>query len=161
MEPSGIVDNDRAPAPRFIVVDMRVPEAIRRLIEEADGCLNMAFTVGGSACARRAIREMLVVEGIATEDYSEGLRALGEKHPAVPGALFQILELLGQGDQTHQVDALKALIATVKALAYEIYVLGLERVENLAYLRELIQVVDRDSAKSRTPARSRIPSKNN
>jgi hypothetical protein len=62
------LEGDRTPAPHFLVVDPRVPEPVRQLLEEADGCLNMAFSVGGSACARRAIWKTFEVEGVHEEE---------------------------------------------------------------------------------------------
>jgi hypothetical protein len=118
------LEGDRSPAPRFLVVDMRVPESIRQLLEEADGCMNMAFSVGGSACVRRAIWKTFEVEG-------------------VPPTLFRVIELLGSGDDPLHVDALKALLATFKGVLYEIYVLGEERAESLAYIQKLLQTLDR------------------
>ena len=41
-------------------------------------------------------------------------------------------------------DALKARIATFKAVLYEMYVLGEERREALAYLSEILQALDGD-----------------
>ena len=38
-----------------------------------------------------------------------------------------------------------ALIATFKGILYELYVLGEERAESLAYLSKLLQAVDRES----------------
>src|SRR6185503_20142482 len=134
-----VIDNDTAPAPRFLVVDRRVPEAIRQLLDEADGCLNMSFAVGGSACVRRAIRKAFEIEGVEEDDFGASLTALGQKHQAVAPTLFQVL---GAGDEALPADALKALIATFKGVLYEIYVLGEERLESLAYLSELLQALD-------------------
>ena len=36
--------------PRFLEVDDRVPAPLRKLLDEADGCLDMSFTTGGTAC---------------------------------------------------------------------------------------------------------------
>jgi hypothetical protein len=137
-----VIDNDTAPAPRFLVVDRRVPEPIRQLLDEADGCLNMQFSVGGSACVRRAIHKAFEIEGVESEDFAESLAALGQKHPAVAPTLFQVMGVLGGGDDPLRADQLKALIATFKGVLYEIYVLGEERLESLAYLSELLQALD-------------------
>jgi len=142
------VDNDQTPAPRFFVVDSRVPAPIRQLLDEADGCLNMAFMTGGTACARHAVQAVLSTEGVQADDYSASLIALSAKHAAIAPTLFQILELLGAGDAPLRPDALKALIATVKAIVYEIYVLGAERIESLTYLSELVSAIKRDNAKA-------------
>jgi hypothetical protein len=143
-EPLGL-DDDRTPTPRFLTVDPRVPEPVRQLVDEADGCLNMAFVVGGSACIRRAIRKTLETEGVETEDFAASVQALGEKHQGVAPTLFQVVELLGAGDDPLHVDALRALIATFKGILYELYVLGEERAESLAYLSKLLQAVDQNN----------------
>jgi hypothetical protein len=154
---SAAIDDDRAPAPRFLVIDSRVPETIRQLLEEADGCLNMSFTVGGTACARRAIRVILDTEAATGESFAVSLLALKDKYPGVPPTLFQILELLAAGDEPLQTDQLKALIATTKSMVYEIYVLGAERIESLEYLSTLLKTLDRNKAATKLPPRVQQP----
>ena len=139
-----LIDNDRLAAPRFLTMDRRIPEAIRQLVEEADGCASMSFSVGGSSCARLAIRRAFELESIDAFDFHAAIVALGEKHSSVAPSLFQVIERLGAGDEPLQSDALKALIATFKAALYEMYVLGEERRESLAYLSELLQALDGD-----------------
>ena len=89
--------NDDGVSPRFLVIDSRVPAQIRQMLDEADGCLNMAFGMGGTACARKAVDVILETEHAAADDYAASLLTLSEKHPAVAPALFQILGMLGQG----------------------------------------------------------------
>ena len=137
------LEGDRTPAPRFLVVDQRVPEPIRQLLEEADGCMNMAFSVGGSACVRRAIWKTFEVEGVQEEDFAASLHALAAKHEGLPPTLFRVIELLGAGEDPLHVDALKALLATFKGILYEVYVLGEERAESMAYVSKLLQALDR------------------
>jgi hypothetical protein len=151
------VDDDRTPTPRFLTVDERVPEAIRQLLEEADGCLNMTFSVGGSACVRRAIRKTFEVEGLDAGDFGASVQALAQKNQGVAPTLFQVIELLGAGDEPLHLDALRALIATFKGILYELYVLGEERADSLAYLSKLLQAVEQSAApqkgsKTRTAA---------
>jgi len=138
--------DDRSPTPRFLTIDRRVPEAVRQLVEEADGCLNMNFATGGSACIRRALRRTFEVEGVDEGDFVASVQALAQKHQGVAPTLFQVIELLGAGEEALANDALKALIATFKGVLYEVYVLGEERAETLAYLSKLLQAVDRDAA---------------
>lgn len=141
--PQPVIDTDRVPAPRFLTVDRRIPEAIRRLLEEADGCASMAFAVGGSSCIRFAIRKTFELEDIVeTDDFHSAIAQLAEKHPSIAPTLFQVIERLGAGDEPLQGDTLKALIATFKAVLYEMYVLGEERRETLAYLSEILQALD-------------------
>ena len=155
------LDDERA-TPRFLTVDARVPDAIRQLVEEADGCLNMGFGVGGSACIRRAIRRTFEIEEVDEGDFGASVQALAKKHEGIAPTLFQVIELLGAGEDPLNPDALRALIATFKGILYEVYVLGEERAESLAYLSKLLQAVERDAptkpTKSRTatfPARSK------
>jgi hypothetical protein len=151
------LETDRSPAPRFLVVDPRVPEAIRQLLEEADGCLNMSFTTGGSACARRAIRKTFEIEGVEGDDFASSLRALAQKHEGLPPTLFRVIELLGAGEEPLHVDALKALLATFKGILYEIYVLGEERAESLAYVSRLLQALDREAVPPKKPRTAAFP----
>jgi hypothetical protein len=149
-EPLGL-DDDRTPTPRFLTLDRRVPEPIRQLLDEADGCLNMNFAVGGSACIRRAIRKTFEVEGVDGGEFAANVQALAQKHQGVAPTLFQVIELLGAGDEPLHIDAVRALIATFKGILYELYVLGEERADSLAYLSKLLQAVDRDGTPQKTP----------
>jgi hypothetical protein len=133
-----------AARPRFLEVDERVPPVVKKLLDEADGCLQNSFTTGGSACARQAIRTIVQLEHADATDYATSLLTLSEKHPAVPPALFQILAMLGTGDEQLTPDALRALVVAVKAIVYEIYVLGAERVERLMYVHQLVEALKRD-----------------
>jgi len=142
--------DERTATPRFLTMDRRVPDAIRTLVEEADGCLNMNFATGGSACIRRAIRKTFEVEDVEADDWASSVQALGQKHQGVAPTLFQVIELLGAGEDPLHNDALRAIIATFKGILYEVYVLGEERAETLAYLSKLLQAVDREGATQRT-----------
>lgn len=142
--PAPVLVVSSAAPPRFLEVDERVPPALRKLLDEADGCLEMSFTTGGAACARHAIRSIVQMEHADTNDYATSLLTLSEKHPAVAPALFQILAMLGAGDEPLTQDALRALIVAVKAIVYEIYVLGAERVERLLYVHQLVEAIKRD-----------------
>jgi hypothetical protein len=137
-----------------MTLDRRVPDAVRQLVDEADGCLNMNFGVGGSACIRRAIRKAFEVEEVEEEDFAASVRALAEKHQGIAPTLFQVVELLGAGDDPLHLDALRALIATFKGILYEVYVLGEERAESLAYLSKLLQAVEREAG-AQKPAKPR------
>lgn len=131
--------SDTSAAPRFLTVDSRVPEAIRTLLDEADGCLNMSFATGGTACARRAVQVLLATENADGDDYAANLLTLSEKHPAVAPALLQILQVLGDGEAALSNESLRALIVTLKAILYEVYVLGAERIERLMYVHQLVE----------------------
>jgi hypothetical protein len=137
---------DDAAAPRFLTVDPCVPASIRQLLEEADGCLAMGFATGGTACARRAVQMLLQTEDAGGDDYAASLLTLSEKHPAVAPALLQILEVLGGGDTALTAESLRALIVTLKAIVYEVYVLGAERIERLMYVHQLVESLTPDAS---------------
>jgi hypothetical protein len=82
--------------PRFLDLDERVPPAIKRALEEANGCMDMSFMTGGTACARLAIKNIVQMEHAEALDYATSLLTLSEKHPAVAPALFQILACWAQ-----------------------------------------------------------------
>ena len=145
-----VPDKDHVAEPRFLTLDRRIPEQIRQLVAEADGCASMSFAVGGSSCMRLAIRQAFELESIASDDFHTAIVALRGKHPSVAPTLFQVIERLGAGDEPLQADTLKALIATFKAVLYEMYVLGEERRETLAYLSEILQALDGNKIVTKT-----------
>lgn len=146
-----IIDTDRMSGPRFLSLDRRIPEPVRRLLDEADGCASMSFAVGGSSCVRLAIRKTCELEDLTElDDFHASIAQLGEKHPSIAPTLFQVIARLGAGDEPLQSDTLKALIATFKAVLYEMYVLGEERRETLAYLSEILQALDSEKMLPKT-----------
>ena len=54
-----------------------------------------------------------------------------------------------------RLNALRALIATIKAVVFEVYVQGPERVESLMYVHQLVESLKRDNAPARRPASAR------
>src|SRR5882672_2054987 len=52
----------------FFVIDRRIPRVLRELITEAEGCAKMNYLTGASACTRKAIYELLVIEKIEGGD---------------------------------------------------------------------------------------------
>ena len=126
--------------PRFLTLDDQVPVPLRALLEEADGCLKMAFLTGAGACAARTLDLLLSEQGLAEADRAEQILQLGKKHPAVAESFLRGLSLVtnhpsGAWDEPRATLA----IAILKAIAYEIYVLGPERKERAAYVIELLE----------------------
>src|SRR5712692_6211532 len=75
----------------FFVIDQRIPGIIRELITEAEGCTKMNFPTGASACTRKAIYELLVIEEANGKDYDVRIKALAQKYSNVDQELFEIL----------------------------------------------------------------------
>ena len=126
--------------PRFLTLDEKVPLPLRALLEEADGCLKMSFLVGAGACAGRTLDLLLAEQGLADADRAEQILQLGKKHPAVAEAFLRGLSLVTNNPSGAWDEARATLaIAILKAIAYEIYVLGPERKERAAYVLELLE----------------------
>ena len=126
--------------PRFLTLDEKVPLPLRALLDEADGCLKMSFLVGAGACAGRTLDLLLAEQGLGEADRAEQILQLGKKHPAVAETFLRGLSLVTNNPSGAWDDARATLaIAILKAIAYEIYVLGPERKERAAYVLELLE----------------------
>jgi hypothetical protein len=126
--------------PRFLTLDEQVPLPLRALLAEADGCLKMSFLTGAGACADRTLDLLLAEQGLSDADRGDQILQLGKKHPAVAESFLRGLSLVtnhpsGAWDEPRATLA----IAILKAIAYEIYVLGPERKERAAYVIELLE----------------------
>jgi hypothetical protein len=142
--------------PGFLTVDARVPAPIRDLLNEADGCVKNAFLIGGTACAQRVIQILLTAERVEGADLEARIRALAEKHPSVPQMLTTVLQKFGETAMRDgaklSAGGLNLLIVTLKAIVYEIYVLGPERVERLEYVRKVVDSMERKQSDKRGAA---------
>jgi hypothetical protein len=126
--------------PRFLTLDDKIPLPLRALLDEADGCLKMSFLVGAGACAARTLDLLLAEQGLGEADRAEQILQLGKKHPAVGETFLRGLSLV-TNNPSGAWDEARATLAIVilKAIAYEIYVLGPERKERAAYVLELLE----------------------
>lgn len=130
-----------AAAPRFLTLDEKVPLPLRALLEEAEGCLKMSFLVGAGACAGRTLDLLLAEQGLGQfADRAEQILQLGKKHPAVSESFLRGLSLVTNNPSGAWDEARVTLaLAILKAIAYEIYVLGPERKERAAYVIDLLE----------------------
>lgn len=120
----------------FFVVDARIPQIIRELITEAEGCTKMNFLTGASACCRKAIYELTVIEKAEGDNYEPRIKSLKKKFPNVDPDLFDILCAIKDmtSDKVHEQSwdkwdskHLKLFLETLKAVLHEIYVIPDER----------------------------------
>jgi hypothetical protein len=134
------------PVPAFLATDDYVPGAFRDLLTEADGCMQKGFLTGGTACARRALDLLLNVAKTEGTSYEDRLQSLGEKH-GVAKMLTSILVQCGgasaKDNATLSADVLQLFIVTMKAVVYELYVVGPERTNRLQYVSRLVTSVGR------------------
>ena len=89
------------------------------------------------------------------------VRSLVEKTPGMPQILVTVLTQLGDvsGRDTAKLTAntLNLLIATLKAVVHEIYVIGPERTERLQYIRRLLDATERKPAPSAATSSAASP----
>jgi len=140
-EPLGSALQDAASRqPRFLTLDDQISPTLRTLLTEADGCLTMSFFTGGGACAGRALDLLLAEQGITGADRAHSIQEIGKKHPAVADSFLRVLSL-ALADSGGNWDAARLTLAVVilKAIAYEIYVLGPERTERATYVIGLLE----------------------
>lgn len=139
----------------FFVIDNRIPKIIRDLITEADGCLKMNFLTGASACMRKAIYELLVLEETIVGHYEDRIKQLKEKYPNTDPELFNILGSIQEmtSDKIHEQswdewnsNKLLLIIETLKTILYEIYVDPKIREERLNSIKELQSKIPKKKA---------------
>jgi hypothetical protein len=141
-----MLELDNPILPAFLATDDYVPGAFRDLLTEADGCLQKGFLTGGTACARRALDLLLNVAKTDGTTYEERLQSLGEKH-GIAKMLTSILVQCGgastRENATLSAEVLQLFIVTIKAVVYELYVIGPERTNRLQYVSSLVTSVGR------------------
>ena len=137
----------KAASPAFMTRDDRVPASVRELLLEADGCVASGFTTGATACAHRALEAILKKEKAEGATQDARIRALGEKSIGVPALLLSVLTQLGDGPAREAAkltaNTLQLFLTTLKAVAYEIYVVSPERAERLHHVRKLVDATER------------------
>lgn len=140
----------------FFVIDNRIPSIIRELITEAEGCLKINYLTGASACTRKAIYELLVLEEMSAGDYQERIKSLKKKYPSTDPTLFDILSHIQDmtSDKVHEQswdkwdsDNLKLIIETIKAVLYDIYVLPKIKEERSLQIQRLQENIKKDKKK--------------
>jgi len=133
----------------FFVMDERIPEIIRELIIEAEGCLKMNFLTGASACMRKAIYEFLHKEKAEGKYYETKIKFLKRRYkntvdPEYFDTLGHIQDMTS--DKLHEVSwpewsskYLKFIIETLKTILYEIYVLPAQKKDKSKEIKALLE----------------------
>lgn len=134
----------------FFTIDTRVPKIIRELITEAEGCVKMNYLTGASACCRKAIYELTVLEKAVGDDYESRIKFLKKKFPEVDSELFDILCHIKNmtSDKIHEQSwdkwdskHLMLFLETLKAILHEVYVLPEEKKSRSSKVQDLLQEV--------------------
>ena len=141
----------------FFVIDPRIPRVIRELITEAEGCLKMNYLTGASACIRKAIYELLVLEKAEGNDYESRIKSLKEKYPDSDPNLFDILSHIQDmtSDKIHEQSwdkwdspYLKLIVETLKTALYDIYVLPQIKKERSLKIEKIQESLNKDKKQS-------------
>ena len=137
----------------FFVVDKRIPKILRELITEAEGCLKMNFLTGASACIRKGIYELLVIEKAEEANYESKIKSLKRKHPETDPTYFDVLAHIQDmtSDKVHEQswdkwdsNTLKLIIETLKAILYDIYVIPQVKRERSLEIQQLREALERN-----------------
>ena len=141
-------DSGKTATPAFLKLEDRVPASLRELLFEADGCVTNGLMIGATGCAQRAIEALLKLEKVDGSNHEARVRSLNEKTPGLPQLLITVLSQLGDVSANVKLPAntLQLLLATVKAVAYEIYVVAPERAERTEHIRRLLDAAERKPA---------------
>ncbi|MCJ7546462.1 MAG: hypothetical protein MUP30_06505 [Deltaproteobacteria bacterium] len=116
----------------FFVLDERIPEKLRELITEAEGCLKSNFLTGASACARKAIYELAKLEGATGNDYDERIKSLKKIKTDIDSTYFDTLLTIQQvtSNKVHENSYdgweskhLRLILSTLMEILTEIYVI--------------------------------------
>ena len=146
--------------PSGFTIDARIPSQIGELIGEAEGCVNVGYLTGASACIRKAIYKLLKENKIPEYDktdklsYDKRLDLLKSKCiNASPDLINTLKDIKFISDQelhendwpdisTKNINLLKAVL---KEILMEIYILPGEKHER----RQQIRVLKEESRKSK------------
>ncbi|EKE05634.1 MAG: hypothetical protein ACD_19C00187G0022 [uncultured bacterium] len=127
----------------FFTIDERIPEKIRLLVSEAEGCSKMSFMTGASGSLRRSIYKFLKDQKAIGENYEEKIKWLKTKYSNIESTYFDALFAIKNmnDDDMHEEDwepfkpsEFNFLIESTKNILNEVYVepkkrkIGLEKV---------------------------------
>lgn len=88
----------------FFALDKRIPKILRLIFIEAEGCLKSNYLTGASACVRKIIYELAVLEKASGENYDDRIKSLKKVHPDVEPEYFDTLLTIQQvtSDKVHE-----------------------------------------------------------
>jgi len=75
----------------FFALDNRIPKILRDLYTEAEGCLKGNFLTGASACVRKIIYELAVIEKAEGDNYDQRIKSLKKIRKDVEPEHFDVL----------------------------------------------------------------------
>lgn len=132
----------------FFIINSLIPEKIRELVSEADGCRKMNFLVGASGALRKSIYELIKHQGAEGKEYQDKIKWFKTKYPYVFSEYFDALANIQDmtSDNLHEKDGswkpwnrsdFDYFLETVKTVLEEIYVKPEERKSMLSKITQL------------------------
>jgi len=116
----------------FFSLDKRIPKILRELITESEGCLKSNFLTGASACARKIIYELAILQKAEGINYDERVKLLKKIRSDIEEDYFDTLLTIQQitSDKVHeqsydgwQAKHLRLILSTLVELLNIIYVI--------------------------------------
>ena len=113
------------------MLDERVPKVLRELLTEAEGCLKSNYLTGASACARKIIYELAILNKGEGDNYEDRIKSLKAKHPEVEPAFFDTLLTIQQVTSTKvhensydgwEAKHLRIILTALADVLHELYV---------------------------------------
>lgn len=150
----------------FFVLDARIPVVLRELMTEAEGCLKSNFLTGASACARKTVYELAVLQDAEGENYEDRIKSLKKKLPHVEESLFDTLLTIQQvtSEKVHenaydgwQSRHLRVILAALSEVLNEIYVVPALRAERRKAVLQLKDDVLKPKAVPRPAVKNDVP----
>lgn len=130
----------------FFALDDRIPKVLRELITEAEGCLKSNYLTGASACTRKIIYELAIIEGAEGDNYEDRIKSLKVKRTDVEGDYFDTLLTIQQvtSDKVHEdsydgweAKHLKLILSTVNEILGMMYIIPAIRLEKRQAILDL------------------------
>ena len=130
----------------FFVLDERIPRVLRELLAEAEGSLKGNFLTGASACARKIVYELAVIERATGDNYEKRIKSLKQKRPDVDSAYFDTLltvqEITSSKVHENAYDKwesrhMRLILASLQQILHDLYVVPALRLDRRREIESL------------------------
>ena len=115
----------------FFIQDQRIPRILRELMTEAEGCLKGNFLTGASACTRKIVYELGIIQKAEGANYEERIKSLKTINSSLDPTYFDTLLTIQQvtSDKVHeesydgwQSKHIRLILSSLNEILHEIFV---------------------------------------